>query len=51
MAHKDVEIAVVGGGIGGLAAAINLLQAGFDVHIFEQARAMREVGAGLQGDF
>ena len=48
MAHKDVEIAVVGGGIGGLAAAINLLQAGFDVHIFEQARAMREVGAGLQ---
>lgn len=48
MAHKDIEIAVVGGGIGGLAAAISLLQAGFDVHVFEQSRVMREVGAGLQ---
>jgi salicylate hydroxylase len=48
MAHNDVEIAVVGGGIGGLAAAISLLQGGFDVHVFEQSRLMREVGAGLQ---
>ena len=48
MAHKDIEIAVIGGGIGGLAAAISLLQAGFDVHVFEQSRVMREVGAGLQ---
>jgi 2-polyprenyl-6-methoxyphenol hydroxylase-like FAD-dependent oxidoreductase len=48
MADTDIEIAVVGGGIGGLAAAICLLQAGFDVHVFEQSRVMREVGAGLQ---
>ena len=48
MASKSVEVAIVGGGIGGLTAAISLLQAGFDVHVYEQSRAMREVGAGLQ---
>jgi len=48
MANKEIEVAVVGGGIGGLAAAISLLRAGFDVHVYEQSRAMREVGAGLQ---
>jgi 2-polyprenyl-6-methoxyphenol hydroxylase-like FAD-dependent oxidoreductase len=48
MAQKDIQIAVVGGGIGGLSAAINLFQAGFDVHVYEQSRVMREVGAGLQ---
>ena len=48
MANKGVEVAIVGGGIGGLAAAISLFQAGFDVHVYEQSRAMREVGAGLQ---
>ena len=42
------SIAVIGGGIGGASAALNLLRAGFDVHIYEQARAMREVGAGIQ---
>src|SRR5262245_34362040 len=44
----DLSIAVVGGGIGGTAAALALLQAGFDVHVFEQARELREVGAGIQ---
>ena len=42
------QVAVVGGGIGGLAAALSLLGAGFDVHVYEQARALREVGAGIQ---
>jgi 2-polyprenyl-6-methoxyphenol hydroxylase-like FAD-dependent oxidoreductase len=42
------QVAIVGGGIGGLGAALSLLRAGFDVHVYEQARAMREVGAGLQ---
>ena len=41
------QIAIIGGGIGGAAAALNLLKAGFDVHIYEQARALREVGAGI----
>jgi len=48
MATKEIEVAVVGGGIGGLAAAISLRRAGFDVHVYEQSRAMREVGAGPQ---
>jgi len=38
---------VVGGGIGGLAAALALLRAGADVRVYEQAAALGEVGAGL----
>jgi salicylate hydroxylase len=48
MAHANLSIAIVGGGIGGLAAALSLLRAGFDVHVYEQARALGEVGAGIQ---
>ena len=46
MADKTT-IAIIGGGIGGLSAALALLKAGFDVHVYEQARALREVGAGI----
>lgn len=46
-AHVGPRIAVVGGGIGGLSAAAFLHQAGLDVTVFEQAKALREVGAGL----
>ncbi len=45
---KDMQIGVVGGGIGGLAAAIALAQSGAQVTVYEQADAIREVGAGLQ---
>ncbi len=38
---------VVGGGIGGLAAAIALRRAGLEVSVFEQAEELREIGAGL----
>ena len=48
MADKPLSIAIVGGGIGGLAAALQLLHAGFDVHVYEQARAIGEIGAGIQ---
>ena len=44
----ETHIAVIGGGIGGLGVALSLLQAGFDVHVYEQAQAVREVGAGIQ---
>jgi salicylate hydroxylase len=47
-APKDVSIAVVGGGIGGLAAALSLLRAGFDAHVYEQTHALTEAGAGIQ---
>ena len=36
-----------GGGIGGRTAAISLLQSGFDVQVYEQARWLSEVGAGI----
>jgi salicylate hydroxylase len=45
MKHK---ILIAGAGIGGLTAAANLLLAGNDVTIFEQAPELSEVGAGLQ---
>ena len=41
------SVAMIGGGIGGLSAALNLLQAGFDVHVYEQSPQLLEVGAGL----
>jgi 3-hydroxybenzoate 6-monooxygenase len=39
---------VVGGGIGGLAAAIALARQGVAVRVLEQASTFREVGAGIQ---
>src|SRR5438477_3214450 len=48
MSRDDLSVAVVGGGIGGLAAAVSLLRAGVDVQVFEQAPALVEVGAGIQ---
>jgi salicylate hydroxylase len=39
---------VVGGGIGGLAAALSASRAGWDVRLYERAPAFSEVGAGVQ---
>jgi salicylate hydroxylase len=44
---QRTSVAIIGGGIGGLAAAALLLRAGFDVHVYEQAAALGEVGAGI----
>ncbi|EAR52183.1 putative salicylate hydroxylase (Salicylate 1-monooxygenase) [Oceanicola granulosus HTCC2516] len=41
-------MAVIGGGIGGLAAALAFARHGAEVAVFEQAEALREVGAGIQ---
>jgi salicylate hydroxylase len=46
--REQLSVSVIGGGIGGLAAALSLLQAGFDVHVYERARELSEVGAGIQ---
>ncbi|HTB38871.1 MAG TPA: FAD-dependent oxidoreductase, partial [Reyranella sp.] len=43
-----MKIAIIGGGIGGLSAALHLLKAGLDVHVYEQAAAIGEIGAGIQ---
>src|SRR5262245_58872766 len=42
-----MRVLVIGGGIGGLAAAIAMRHAGFEVGVFERAPQLREVGAGL----
>ena len=44
---QSPSIAIIGGGIGGLTAAACLLQAGFDVRVYEQARWLAELGAGI----
>jgi salicylate hydroxylase len=41
------RIAVIGGGVGGLAAAGFLHRAGLDVAVYEQAAMLTEVGAGI----
>lgn len=47
MSSTHMSVAVIGGGIGGLAAGLALLQAGCDVHIYEQVHELHEVGAGI----
>lgn len=44
----SVKVAVIGGGIGGLSAALQLLKVGLDVHVYEQAPCIAEIGAGIQ---
>jgi 2-polyprenyl-6-methoxyphenol hydroxylase-like FAD-dependent oxidoreductase len=44
---KISRISVVGGGIGGLAAALALQHFGYKVSVFEQSRELREIGAGV----
>jgi salicylate hydroxylase len=41
------EIAIIGGGIGGLAAAAFLHRAGLSSTVYEQAAELREIGAGV----
>ena len=47
MTTSPLRVAIVGGGIGGVAAANALLQRGLDVRVYEQASALTEVGAGV----
>ena len=42
------HLLVVGGGIGGLAAALALVRQGFQVQVFEQSPEIGEIGAGIQ---
>jgi salicylate hydroxylase len=41
------RISIVGAGIGGLSAALALQHFGYRVSVFEQARELREIGAGV----
>ena len=42
------QLLIAGGGIGGFAAALAAVRAGWDVRLFERASQFAEVGAGIQ---
>ncbi len=44
---RMVQIAIIGGGIGGLTAALALQQSGFQFEVFEQAPELHDVGAAI----
>lgn len=44
---EKLDIAIVGGGYGGAVAGVALRQLGADVHVYEQAGSIRQVGAGI----
>jgi salicylate hydroxylase len=43
----NAKVIVIGGGIGGLATALALQRRGFRVAVYERAKEIREVGAGV----
>ena len=43
-----MHVVLAGGGVGGMTAALALLQRGVQVTVLEQARELTEVGAGIQ---
>jgi salicylate hydroxylase len=47
MAAND-KVAIIGGGIGGLTAALALIRHGVEVEVYEQAPELKELGAGVQ---
>jgi salicylate hydroxylase len=47
-AHRPLKVAIIGAGIGGLAAACALRQRGSEVELYERSGKLEEVGAGLQ---
>ncbi|KAF2219937.1 hypothetical protein BDZ85DRAFT_36901 [Elsinoe ampelina] len=44
---REDTIALVGGGIGGLCAAIGFINKGIPIHVYEAAPAFAEIGAGV----
>lgn len=44
---NDIKVVVIGGGIGGAATALALQKKGIQAHLYEQASALTEVGAGI----
>jgi len=45
--NKKINIGIIGGGIGGVAAAVALHRAGIEATVYERATEFREVGAGM----
>lgn len=42
-----MKIAIIGGGIGGLATAVGLQRLGINAHIYERAQSFKPLGAGI----
>src|SRR6266481_5932403 len=47
MSSAALRVAVIGGGIGGLTAALSLRQAGVEVDVYEQAPELTQIGGGI----
>ena len=47
---KNLSIAIIGAGMGGLASAAALRRVGVDVTVYEQASQFTRLGAGIQID-
>src|SRR3974390_3526924 len=47
LVSEQLQIAIVGGGIGGLTTALALRARGLTATVFEQAGELREIGAGV----
>ena len=45
---KPLTISIIGGGIGGLTAALTLAKAGHHIHLFEQSSQISAIGAGIE---
>jgi 2-polyprenyl-6-methoxyphenol hydroxylase-like FAD-dependent oxidoreductase len=45
--RRALNVGIIGGGVGGVAAGVALHLAGIDATVYERAAALREVGAGM----
>lgn len=48
MSVQGMDVAVIGGGVGGLCAALCFARRGANVRVYERATELSEVGAGIQ---
>ncbi len=48
MPKRDLDVGIVGAGIGGVLASIAIARAGGHVTILEAAQQLGEIGAGIQ---
>ena len=48
--NKRHQVVIVGAGLGGLTAAAFLQRYGMDVHVYERAQKIEEIGAGINLD-
>jgi phytoene dehydrogenase-like protein len=47
MSKQRLEVGIIGGGLGGLAAAIAIARSGARVTVLEAATKLGEIGAGI----